>query len=169
MLLASIVTAVATACLAWVAWRQIREHRRARESARRVADARLSANAFEVRKALGALIVESHHTGWTVNWIGALVNLHAPPLRDRLERALVDAAGASPETAARVAAAFVQYQRGIAAFEVYAREYERQQQANANPLSDAREHLRRCCRELELVVQPELLAEAKRLRALPEI
>ena len=160
-LFATIVTAIATAVLAWFAGVQIWAERRRQESEERVGDARLNANAFQVRQALGALVVESQQSGWTSNDVEALVN-GASPLRGRLERALADAAGASPRAADRLRAAFVLFERGLGPFEAYTRGHPPR---TAEPLDGGRENLRACCNELERVIEPALLAEAKRLDA----
>ncbi len=176
------LTAAATAVLAGFAGVQIWVERSKRQSEERSANARLSANAFETRKALADWILTSQETGWIAPvQVAQGAIKHAADVRDRLEQGLIDASAASPPVAARMRAAYAQYQRAVAQFESYLGDYHRMVRAdvgavargevtpNVEPLSAGRESFRACCFELDRVVEPALLAEAKRLGAWREV
>jgi len=191
----NVLTAVATAVLTVFAGLQIASERTKRRSEERSADARLSVNAFALRKSLADWIARSRLVGW-----GDAPAKHtqdaiafAQGLQDRLEQGLVDAAGASSAAAAQMRTAYANWQRAMILFDEYLGDSYRESQAriaaskydpaagrtvstdafvspaDANRLSDARECLHACYLALAPVVEPELAAEAKRLGAGPPI
>ncbi len=162
------LTAAATAVLAGFAGVQIWAERRKRESDERTANARLSANAFELRTVLGDLILQQQREGWSTGWVETV--LAQTPVRDRLEHGLGDAAQASPMIAAFWRSVYLRYQRAVIRLEAVRVAWAGHpfSQAEEQRLTDAREDLRACCHELERVVDPALMAEAKGLGVLPE-
>src|SRR5438309_2005625 len=65
----NVLTAVATAALTGFAALQILAERAKRRSEERTAGARLSAQAFQVRQVLAALILGSQQSGWSMRWV----------------------------------------------------------------------------------------------------
>lgn len=182
----NVLTAVATAVLTIFAGLQIVSERAKRRSEERTADARLSVNAFALRKAIADWITRSQQEGWGDGPAKRAQEAvaHAESLRERLEHGLIDAAGASPAAAAQMRTAYAHWQRAVMQFESYLGQFHRASTAqlrgaDANAfatlmsdstlLSDGRESLRACYLALAPVVEPELAAEAKRLGAGPPI
>ena len=171
----NVLTAIATAVLTVFAGLQIISERAKRRSEERTADARLSAQAFQVRQVLAALILESQKTGWYLGWVEQTL-ASAPQIRRRLERALAVASHATPVVATRVQRAYVLYERALTRLEPvraswagFPPEAQSFTMAEQGQLSDAREDLRGCCNELEGALSAEILAEAKRLGALTAV
>jgi hypothetical protein len=148
----------------------------------RTAHARLSANAFDLRAGLADWILKSQEAGWSGERAGATKRAqdareYARSLLDRFEAGLIDAATASPLTAAKMRTAYAQLRRAEIQFESYLADSYRMTQdqlrdsehadsvppANSALLDAGRESLRGCCLVLERVVEPTLVAEAKRL------
>lgn len=178
-LAATIVATAATVALAWFGWAQVSAERQRRESDQRTAAARLSANAFELRQELAVWVLRSQEKGWAgANTVAQKAMELAARLLDPLEQGLVDASAASPALATRVQKAYAYLQRAKMQFEAYLGQYYETTQAQVHGvdaakvtpadtglLDSARENIRGCCNELEQVVEPALLAEAKRLSA----
>ncbi|MGH7531005.1 MAG: hypothetical protein ACREMN_11535 [Gemmatimonadales bacterium] len=181
------LTAIATAALTGFAAIQIGAERARRRSEERTADARLSVNAFALRKTIADWITISQEVGWgdgPANRAQEAVDF-ARGLSDRLEQGLVTAAGASPAVAAKMRTAYAHWQRAVMQFESYLAQYVRAlrdarrgadaaaqaafSMMDSSLLTDGRESLRACYLTLEAVVDPALLAEATRLGALPPI
>ncbi len=167
-LAATIATTAATVALASFAAVQVSVERQRRDSEQRSADARLSANAFELREGLGGLILQEQREGWTKSWVEQVLN--QTPISDRLERGLADAAQASPVIADLWRGAYLRYQRAVISLEAVRANWTDHpfSPAEAQQLTGAREDMRACCRDLECVVDPLLMAEAKRIGVLPE-
>jgi hypothetical protein len=176
---ATIVTTVATVALAWFGGVQISEARRQRDSERRTADARLSATAFELRKPLADWILRSREQTWSVN-LAQDAAQQTNGLLPRLAQGLADISVASPSVAEHLRTAYTYCQSASLKFDLYVGQYHHATQAqprgadpdayaalmaDADLLSAGREHLCGCCNELECVVDPALLADAKRLGA----
>jgi len=177
-LVSTIVTAIATAVLAWFGGVQIWAERSKRRSEQRSADARLSAAAFELRKPLVDWILRSQEKGWSVNSAQEALKEAAGILPRLAQGLLADTPAASPSIAARVRTAYAYCQSAAVKFDSYLGQYHAATQAQLHGvdadaahladtglLSDGRENLRGCCNELERVIDPALLAEAKRLGA----
>ena len=180
----NILTAVATAVLTIFAGLQIVSERAKRRSEERSADARLSVNAFALRKSISDWITRSRQTGWGDGPAKRAQEAvtHIESLRDRLEQGLI--AAASPAAAAQMRTAYAHWQRALTKFESYLGEFQQASAAqlrgaDANAfatlmsdtalLDDGRESLHACYLALASVVEPELAAEAKRLGAGPTI
>src|SRR5205809_4804328 len=110
----NVLTAIATAVLTVFAGLQIVSERAKRWSEERTADARLSVNAFALRKALADWITRSQEEGWGEPMRTAQRAIaYAEGLRERLEQGLIDAAGASPTAAAQMRTAYAHWQRAV--------------------------------------------------------
>ena len=151
----------------------VEEQRLARESTARTADVRVSIRAFAARKALADWIVRSQRAGWADMPMSQAQDAveFSRGILESLEHGLVDAAVASPDAAARLRTAYAHCQRAVMQFESYLGTWLRLggavSPADSARLTDGRESLRGCYLELEHVVEPALLAEARRLNALP--
>lgn len=163
----------------------VEEQRLGRESAARTADARVSLNAFAMRKALADWIRGSRHVGWGAETLTRVQRAVAfgESLLPRLEQGLVDASIASPGAAARLRTAYAHWQRAVMQFESYLEQYHRATEApphgvdavthaglmmsGTTLLTDGVESFHACYLALEPVVESALLAEARSRNALP--
>jgi hypothetical protein len=165
----NVLTAVATAVLTGFAALQIRSERAKRRSEERTANARLSVNAFATRQRLAEWVRWARENGLNDvagSRAGEAISF-ALGIRAKLEEGLIDASAASPAAAESMRTAYAYCQRAWLQFESYQTRH-RQLQGATTPadstlLTDGVESFHGCYLALEGVVEPALVAEAKRL------